>query len=526
VCERSESSTLCKPALVAALALAMAAAGCTASAGSTAKAQRNVGVRNGSASLDATESAGYSSADSVPPTYGPITAVAGASQPGGGVWLIDSGPIAATVFFDSPSVQEQWLAVAGSSFEPAEAPPAIEQSAAGIVYAVYNQSLIVLNPATGATRTIAIPAARGNADAAEHLPLPLRSTQAADSIAVSPSGTVAIGMTNSSSVEEFVPDTGLFATVELPAQSDLPVSLAYAGSELVIGYSNLPTGGPANQVALYTGSGSLSTVNLGVPGSAWSVESADNGDFLVGSAHPELISPDGSLRSVPAPQALATSSSYAFSVEPGPNSELVGRSADGVAIYQSSGASTVLETPEVPCASEQAAPSDGSSDAAPPSTVGPAPSGMCASPLLHQFVVDSSGNVWVVEPSSPRTVAMIAADSASGSQSSTPSTPSARKKSGTVRGVTDGLYKSPETPHGAPGPIQMRVTFTRDGRRFGTTSSKSGRFVVHLPVGTYRVVPGHAKGWSTCKADPARVTVRIAKPAKVVVTCSNPFGGG
>ncbi len=157
----------------------------------------------------------------VPAGYGPINNLVG-DHSGAGAWFWDASADEDTIFHVTAGRLTAWPAVAGAAFVPARARGALAAGPNGAIWLAVNDALVRLDPRTGATDSWSIPAGRPNRPAADHLPPGLVDQGAADALAVSRTGTVAIASTGESSVAKFRPADQSFSQVLLPSPSDLP----------------------------------------------------------------------------------------------------------------------------------------------------------------------------------------------------------------------------------------------------------------------------------------------------------------
>ena len=227
------------------------------------------------------------------------------------------------------------------------------------------------------------------------------------------SGVVAVAMTASSSVEELASASGSFSTIDLPSDSDQPLGLAYSGvGELAVGMSNLAVGGEADDLALIGTGGSLTSETLGVPGESWEVTPYGSSQFMVGSISPQVVSADGSVSSVIVPPGLVGSESAPTPILPLGDGSLIGIASSGLiefprdasSVEEAEQSSTIVATPSVPTTG-CSTPSQILTGSSPPTT---APPSSCKESTFQIVTVDGLDNVWVVPPTAPESVAMLA----------------------------------------------------------------------------------------------------------------------
>jgi hypothetical protein len=249
------------------------------------------------------------SSSALPADYGPITSLVG-SPNGTGVWFWDSTATQDSIFFKSPHDRLKAWTVLTTSTAPEEAASGLAVSSSGEVWLGVNSTLVELTPSTGRVQTWHIPAPTDNPGAEHYLPPALKGLHAVQALAAGPDGMVAIGMSNSSSVQLFNAGTGQFSEVSMPTTNDEPLSLAYSpDGALGVGFGNFTTH-QANGAMIVPQTGHAT---IAVGKDAWSITSYGSSDFLLGSARPYIIRPDGGSFPLNTPTVPLDSSGNAIS---------------------------------------------------------------------------------------------------------------------------------------------------------------------------------------------------------------------
>jgi hypothetical protein len=176
-------------------------------------------------------------------------------------------------------------------------------------------------------------------------------------LSVSPSGQVAVAMTNSSSLAVFDPASSAFTRILMPAKAEEPLAVAYASDgSLGVALANFATH-QNHQAIIVTTSGRIAMAT--VPDSTQIIADRPGG-FIVGSWRPTVLTANGLYR--------------------------VGSCSD-------------LDTAARPCLPLPPPPIQI------PSTSGSAPP--CRRPTIQVMATDGRGNVWVVAPDRPDTVERV-----------------------------------------------------------------------------------------------------------------------
>lgn len=346
-----------------------------------------------------------SAAAVLPSGNNPITELVG-NPKGTGVWFWDETSSQVSIFYvGAHSRLKSWPILSGSSYLRPQSRSGLAVSDDGLVWFGINTILVELNPATGKVMKWSIPAPRRNPDADRYLPPDLKRVSAVQGISVSPSGQVAIAMTNSSSLAVFDPASGEFTKISMPAREDEPLAVAYASDGvLAVALANFATH-QAHQAVTVTTSGR--TVMAAVPDST-QITADQSGGFIVGSWRPTLLAANGLVTALVTPSgALGTTGEPQ---PPGrlPSNRIAFVTTSGIEEFPAKTASTpaamsreaaMLTVPHVRCVPVHPPPVQGGVMS------GSTPS--CVRPTVQVMATDGSGNVWIVAPDRPGTVEML-----------------------------------------------------------------------------------------------------------------------
>lgn len=355
---------------------------------------------------------------SMPAGFSPIQGVVG-DRSGPGVWFWSYSPTSDIIFHEAADgTLSSWPVLSGSSYVGSQARSGMGVGPSGTVWLGVNSTLVALNPTTGAVRTWQIPSPPTNTFAEGFLPPSAQGlSPAVTALAVAPDGEVAIGMTVSRSVEIFNPHSGAFTTVVLPSAGDLPIAVEFAGDgTLAIGYSDLSSGGLANQVLLVSAEGTQSSILLATSGAAWEISAYGASSFVVGSVNPVIVTGAGTMSDVSAPSDIVGPGPAPTPLAALPNGALAGIASSGVIVFPANAASAAMATsqsviyspPSVPCGmggppAGGLSPPSASTDTVPANST-------CAAPQFQLVVTDAVGDIWVVPPAQSGSVALLVAD--------------------------------------------------------------------------------------------------------------------
>lgn len=356
------------------------------------------------ASVVAQQTASLKEQITLPPGYGPIGQLVGDPQ-ANGVWFWDATSTQDTVFDWNRQTLRSWPVLTGDSFSPARGEGGIAEDADADIWLGVNSTIVELDPTTGDTHTWRVTGLRANPVADSYLPPPLRAAgeaQAIDALAVSPSGLVAVAVKDTSSVAELNPTTGSVSAIPMPTSSDQPISVAFrADGTLAVGVSDLSNGGQANEVLLNAGGANPQLITMNTDGSAWDLTPTASSEIVVGNSAPQMLTSSGDAETIPVADLTGSPESrtqvVALSGE-----QFLGATDNGIEQFSAQGNITqVVQAPTVSCDADLGS-SGGGLTPGGGQTVG---NSECPLGHIDVFSVDGNGNVWLVEPNAPETVA-------------------------------------------------------------------------------------------------------------------------
>lgn len=331
---------------------------------------------------------------SLPDGYGPVTALAGDPR-GSGVWFWADTRTTLSIFHvNSQGSLTSWPVLTGAD-NAYQALSGLTVTSAGIVWLGINATLTRLDPGTGAVKTWNIPAPADNPAAESFRPPGLRQQFLVQALAASSDGShIAIAISLASSVEVFDPSAGTFSQIAMPAVSDSPQSLAYApDGTLGVGIANYQTHHLTTALVIRPGSSGV-PVPVSVPDSG-TITSYGTSGFIVGAAHPSLLTVTGNVT----PIAVPAAATEAHSSDGGrplvvlhggrlgviTSAGVLEYPGNATSVVSATAASATLQLPGVKC------PVPISTSGSPP----PAPHGPCH-PYPSVLAVDGAGGIWVV----------------------------------------------------------------------------------------------------------------------------------
>lgn len=343
----------------------------------------------------------------LPAGYNPISALAG-DPAGSGIWFWGLSRSQISVFFEGADGSlKSWPVMDMSPAVEPHAQPGFAV-APGAVWLGLNSTLIRLDTTTGLVKTWNIPSPRDNPAAEAFQPSELQGAHPVVALALSSGGQVAIATSASSSLAVFDPASGVFTEIDMPTVNDEPLALAYSPSgSLGVGYADdLAHTSTGAFIVGPSGSSTVMTVDDSTEVTPFAADS-----FIFGASHLEVVGPAsvGTLNTpslpldpnpTPVPPALL------------PGSQIAAISAQGIVEFPSNAPSAdaansnalILAPASVACI-------PGGGPFVPGSVPSPLPtaSGQCQAPPMALMATDEVGNVWVVSPNQPQTVALFRA---------------------------------------------------------------------------------------------------------------------
>lgn len=223
---------------------------------------------------------------SLPASYGPLRALAGAPA-GGGVWYVGTASRVVLFHLNLRGVVRSWpvLTVSGAGrFAAAHAPVGLAVTASGIAWLGVDTTLVRVNTRTGLVSSWSIPAPR-IARPSNYDPR-TRRHQDVRAVAVSPAGGVAVALSHSSAVQVLSPRTNDFHQVPMPAVTDETEAVGYTrDGTLGVGYVDL-TGARGSGVLMSAATGPILTASVT---DARSVLPYRASWLLVGVGRPDVV---------------------------------------------------------------------------------------------------------------------------------------------------------------------------------------------------------------------------------------------
>lgn len=320
----------------------------------------------------------------------------------GGVWVWGEDSKNATAFLvQSGRPVQSWTVGSPAEGIRLGALSGLTTTPDGDVWLGSEQTLIKLDPATGAVRSWPIPALPVDPRASAAQPAPLEKVEEVEQLATMPSGNVVIALTRATELAVFNPSTTVFSNIPIGTTGD------------VAGVAVSANGTIAVAVNTYTSSGALVLVQPGVSSTVQSLStpalsvSADPTQFLLGTAgHISLRTASVTSTTISVvPQSSGIVFNPKVAVESLPGGRLVGLTGDSVAVITpSSGTGKKFDFPKVLCN-----PPGGAVPPAPPGIPSPSPQ-FCAVGGVA-LKVSGTGSVYFLTADQPATVAYIPAGS-------------------------------------------------------------------------------------------------------------------
>lgn len=245
------------------------------------------------------------SAVGIPANYDRPSALAPDSKLDG-VWFWTSSATDARLFFWDAAAQKLESWVVGT--DAADRRPFLDPSLAVTstdVWIGFNQILARLDIKTGDVSRVTLPKTPVNPASDAFLPSEMKGLQAVRSLAVGPTGRVAVAIDNAAVLELYDPATQAFKQLALPtAHSATAVQFSSTGT-LFAGMRDYGTG-KATEVLITTQEGASKIVS--VPDADTLSLDPNGTDMTVGALLPTALSGDGSASAVALPSAPANSS--------------------------------------------------------------------------------------------------------------------------------------------------------------------------------------------------------------------------
>jgi hypothetical protein len=333
----------------------------------------------------------------LPAGYDPITSLVG-DPDGTGVWFWDDTKSELSIFhIDSQGNLQSWPVLTGAANE-FQAISGFAVTSAGIAWLGINSTLTRLDSSSGTARTWQIPAPARNPAAESFQPSGQQSQHLVQGIAVAADGShVAIAMSNASSVEIFDASAGTFTQIAMPAASDDPVAVAYAGDgTLGIAVASYTTHREDSALLVAPGGAGSPVVVRVADSSAIASDRAEG--FIVGSTRPSLVTTAGTATPIVLPLASLIPVHAGLAINVMPDGDLAAITSAGILEFPanaSSAASATSASVTLQLPAEQCQPEAPSYEVGTPTTPQPSPTGSCH-PEADAMTVDSSGGVWVV----------------------------------------------------------------------------------------------------------------------------------
>lgn len=331
----------------------------------------------------------------LPQGYDPVTALVG-DPVGPGAWFWGSTRTQVRVFRLSPAGSLRSWPVPGM---PIEVAGGFAVTRAEVAWLALRSTVARLDTRTGQVRTWQVPAPRDNPASDRHRPPGLGHGYAAQALAVSPDGTVAVAEANSSSVQVLDPATGRFRQVMMPSKDDVPQAVGFSSDgALGIGYQHVgaphysgimivPAVGPAVAARVADSSG---VVAFGAF------------DLLVGVGSPAVVTPAGRVRPVAAPVKQLGGTAWPQPLARLPGGRLAALAGPGIVAFPASARSMVRAQAQsvwyVPPVTRCLPEAVGGGDNGQSPSAAPASQGPCYLPV-QLYAADARGDLWIVDGS-------------------------------------------------------------------------------------------------------------------------------
>ncbi|MGH2717896.1 MAG: hypothetical protein ACRDJU_04885, partial [Actinomycetota bacterium] len=340
---------------------------------------------------------------------------------GTGVWFLALDAAGADLMHWSGGSLESWPVGPGLGGLAS----ALAIGPGGVAWVGLGTSLYRVNTATGAVTPLTVPVvAPVTNDPTMHLPGPpgiAAGLMWISGLAVGPGGELAIAHASGNAVQIYHPDTGSFASVALPAQTEVSgavpnAGIAFGGNGVLAmslaDFASFPatSEAAANQLGLWQQGGSLDVL----PIAAYGVQAVGS-SFVAGPDAGVLVvtGPVGSPKTTSGLLPVGSSSDRAWAggrtFEDGP--AVVYNTVSGVAVADPSGDLTEYRLPGYTCQ-----PGTGSGPFVGPGQTPPAlPTGpqTCTAGAL-QLALDGAGNVWYASTAPGTTVGELPAATVTG----------------------------------------------------------------------------------------------------------------